>query len=432
MNDHATRAHATWSASATSRNWNCPGALTLAELVKDLEVESEAAAWGTACHTVAEDCLVNGREAAEWTGRTVKTKEHEIEVDEEMAETAQTYIDYVQRRLDYVLVPPGHIIPVTGDPKDVPVLQVEQRFSLEKLNPPFDAGGTADAVIYFPAEKLLEVIDLKGGRGVKVDATENKQLRTYALGAMLANPGLEVQRVRSTIVQPRVSREPKSEEYDVSELLDWTGELMSVMGTAAAAKAEYAKVTGDLTREAWAEKFLRPGEVQCKFCPAAGFCPALKKQALDAAGVWFDDLEQPRLSNTPADLSPERLAQVLDAADMIQDYLNACRALAHRLAETGVEIPNYQIVEKVGRRRWINEEALPDALGLIGLDDDQIYDRKLKSPAGIEKVLGTKKKNLIAELVEKPVTGTNLVRADKTTREAIPPKAHQFFNIEKE
>lgn len=428
MENHSQRSHSTWSASATSRNWQCAGSLVLSEQVAHLEKESEAAAWGTACHEVAEWCLREGREAIEMIGRTVKTKEHSIEVDEEMAETAQVYVDYVRGR--FSAANPTD----SNHPDDWGCLMVEQRFSLEKLKPPFDAGGTADAVIYFPAEKLLEVIDLKGGRGVKVDVTENKQLRTYALGAVLANPGLDVTRVRSTIVQPRMNHKDgpvRSEEYHIADLTEWTGELLEKMHKSREAWDAYSKITGDISREEWGEKYLTAGD-HCanSFCPARGFCPKLQKQALDAAGVWFDDLDQPKLSNTPDSLDPARLAQMLDAADMVTDFFNACRALAHSLAETGVEIPNYQLVEKIGRRRWTDEKKAREHLFLTAdLTDDDMFEAKFKSPAQMEKVLGAKRKALLDAVVEKPVTGKNLVRCDKTNRPAVKAAVHEHFNI---
>jgi hypothetical protein len=421
MSQHAERAHATWSASSTARNWNCPGSLVLTQQVAHLEEESEAAAWGTACHEVAEWCLREGREAIEATGRIIKTKEHDIEVDEEIAETAQEYINYVRKR--------------AGVGSDVK-LMIEQRFSLDKLKPPFDAGGTGDAILYFPSERLLEVVDLKGGRGVRVEVFENKQLRTYALGAVLANPGIKIDRVRSTIVQPRMSHKDgriRFEEYDIIDLMEWTSDLVAAMNKSAAASKAYAAITGDISREEWSAKYLTPGD-HCdnNFCAARGFCPARKKQALDAAGVWFDDLNRPQLSNTPADLDVDQLAKLLDAADMIENYLGAARSLAKSLAESGTEVPNYILVEKIGRRKWkVDEAALRKELFVRADLTDEIYERKLKSPAQLEKVLGSKRKALIEDLVEKPVTGTNLVRADKTDREAVPPSAlRHFSNIE--
>jgi hypothetical protein len=81
---------------------------------------------------------------------------------------------------------------------------------------------------------MLEVVDLKGGRGVVVEVKGNPQLRTYALGAMLANPGIDVSHVQVTIVQPRAPHKDgriRSERFHVADLVEWTAELMAAMAS---------------------------------------------------------------------------------------------------------------------------------------------------------------------------------------------------------
>jgi len=413
MDKHGDREHATWSASATERNWNCSGALAL---TMDLpESTSEAADWGTCCHQIAEVCLREGRDAAEWIGQTVKGKKHSFECDDEMAETTQAYVDYCNELWK------------SAGPGVVPAF-LEQRFSLDSLEPPFEAGGTADYVCYTAKARRLDVVDLKGGRGVAVDATENKQLRTYALGAMLANPSLQVDTITVTIVQPRAPHPAgriRSETFHVADLVEWTGDLLAAMERSAEALHWAQRVgTGDPT---WRTRYLTPGPWCGKtFCKAQGFCPALQQKALDAAGVWFDDLDQPRLVNSPDAMSPEALAQALDAADMIEGWINAVRAYAHTQAEMGVTIPEYMLVDRIGRRKWKDEDGAEAKLKAL-VDDP--YTKKLVSPAQAEKLLGIARAGEIADLIEKPVTGTNLVRGDKTTRPAVQPAVEKHFSI---
>lgn len=411
MADHGARDHATWSASATERNWQCPGALAMATRAP-AQKESIHAATGTAVHQIAEKCLREGKDAADFLGSTEKTKEHDIEITEEEVNSAQEYVDYVRQRSAH-----GRVM-------------IEQKFSLEALNPPFDAGGTADAVIDYGAAKVLEVVDLKNGMGV-VDVKGNPQLRTYALGALLANPGLNVDQVKVTIVQPRAPHKEgriRSETFHVADLAEWTGDLMDAMNRSAKAAAEYlvAKDNAVLMDE-WVEKWLNPGK--CKFCPAEGFCPKLKKRAYDVAGVWFDDRDQPQIANKPNELSAEELAKVLDSLDLLEDWIKAVRGYAHTLAETGTEIPNYQLSDKIGNRKWAADEAKVkhDLVHVVGLSEEDIYERKMRSVAQIEKVLGAKRKNLIENMWHKPVTGKNLVRVDKTTRPPAKSKAEQYF-----
>lgn len=410
--DHGQRAHATWSASSTDRSWNCPGSLALIASLNAPDEESEAAAWGTACHQISEDCLVNGRNPDEWTDRTVRTKEHVFVVDDEMAETAEVYVNYVREQVE------------KGDK-----WWVEQRFSLADLNPPFDAGGTADAVVYFAASKTLEVIDLKGGRGVSVAATGNPQLRTYALGAMLTFSDLKVDRVKTTIVQPRAPHKDgriRSETFHVVDLVEWTTALVDAMRRAKMAETAF----GGASMAAWAAEYLSAGD-HCKFCRAKPTCPAIQQKVYDAAAVWFDD-GAPKLANRPNDLGPDQLAEVLDVADLIEDWVKAVRAYAHTQAEMGVQIPQYVLVPKQGREKWTEaaESVVIGELDRIGVPESvYLNPGKLRTPKQVRDAL--KKAGVefdTSTLTETPSTGTNLVRADKTSRKPAKSKADTFFS----
>lgn len=415
MVDHGARDHATWSASATARNWHCSGALALSRAAPP-QKESIHAATGTAVHQIAERCLRTGADPAAFLDTLEKTKEREIEIGEDEVNSADEYVRFVRS-----LVANG------GQ------LQIEQKFSLADLQPPFDAGGTGDAVLFFGGARLLQVVDLKNGMGI-VDVAENKQLRTYALGAMLANPGLAVDTITVTVVQPRAPHKDgriRSETFSVAELIEWTAELLAKMHLSKQACDEYDAINGNsVLFDEWAAKWLTPGK--CQFCPAEGFCPAIRKQALDAAGVWLDELEQPRLSNAPGEMSPEKLGQTLDMLEMIENWIKAVRAHAHTMAEHGTSIPGYQLVEKIGNRAWAGDETkvVGDLKTVVGLTDDEIYERKLRSVAQIEKVLGAKRKDKISNMWSRPVKGTNLASTAKSTRPAAKSKAEQFLETE--
>lgn len=415
MVDHGAREHALWSASATARNWHCAGALTLAPFGEDKP--SIHADTGTAGHQIAERCLREGREPIEFLGTIEKTKAHNITVDEELVRSVEEYVDYCR----------GLIGPCTE-------YWLEERFVLDKLDPPFEAGGTGDFVAYFEAEKRLEIVDFKNGRGV-VDAEGNPQLRTYALGAMLAHPGLDIDHVTVTIVQPRAAHKDgriRSETIHVIDLAEWSADLVAAMKRSKQAMDEYDAAGGNaVLLDEWSDKWLRPGK--CTFCPVEGSCPALRKQALDVAALWFDDMSEPRIGNSALETDPESVARDLDMIPMLEDWIKARRALAHTMAEQGQKLPcadgeEYYLADKIGNRKWTDEAALAAAMGKAGLSDDDIYaEPKLKSPAALEKVLGAKRKALIEPFVERPVTGTNLVRSDKTSRPPAKSVAAKYF-----
>lgn len=417
--DHGARDHATWSASSTARNVTCAGALALNAQNTTPEKESEASAWGTACHQLSEKCFATGKDADDYLGTIEKTKQRRIEVTEELAETAQMYVDYVR----------GRIKEYTDEFDEAPIVVHEQHFSLASLKPPFDAGGTGDTVMIFPRWFLIEIVDLKGGRGL-VEAADNQQLRTYGLGSVIANPGHNIENVKTTIVQPRTAHKDgrvRSETIHIADLVEWTAELVKAMKRSKQAIDEF----GTMPFAAWSAKWLKPGN--CKFCPSEGSCPALEQRALDAANVWFDDLDKPQIGNAPIYDTPEKLSQTLDLLDLITDWVNARRAFAHQQAEAGVTIPNYILVPKQGREKWNDDPETEKKVrlacaGVLRETEKYLNPAKLKTPKQIRKALGKKHENLVAGLSVTPPEGTNLVRADRTTREAVPSSVDKFFS----
>lgn len=421
MVDHGARDHARWAASSTAANWACAGRLAQIESITTPEKENRAAAWGTACHQLSESCLRNGVDALSFLGAVQSTKEHKIDVDEELCDTAQQYIDYVRDRL----------AAYTADTGEDAIVVYEQRFSLtEALKTPYEAGGTGDTVIFFPKWWLIEVVDLKGGRGVIVEVTENKQLRTYGLGAVIENSGRDITRVQVTIVQPRAAHKDgriRSETFHIADLMEWTADLLAAMRRSKEAKEAFGK----MPLAAWVAKYLVAGD-HCKFCRAAGFCQALEQRAMDAAGVWFNDEDKPQMSNAPNSGTPEEISKSLDLLDMIQEWMNARRAYAQDIAESGVSIPNYQLSETIGHRKFTDEAKVKELLFVkADLTDAEMHSKKFKTPAQIEKALGAKKlravKTELDALIERPKTGTSLVRTSKTTRPAVPPAVNKHF-----
>ncbi|SPP31692.1 hypothetical protein ARAF_0834 [Arsenophonus endosymbiont of Aleurodicus floccissimus] len=91
-------------------------------------------------------------------------KANSPQVNEEMIEHVQTYVDTVWQLAD------GKI------------LQVEERVDFSAVIGVENSFGPADAIIVSDGE--LQIHDLKYDKGVKVDAPNNEQLMLYALGAL--------------------------------------------------------------------------------------------------------------------------------------------------------------------------------------------------------------------------------------------------------
>ena len=234
-------------------------------------------------------------------------------VDAEMADGVQVYLDAVRAELE-----PGDL------------LLVEQHFSLDRLHPPGEMFGTADAVIYKPALRRLVVFDLKYGAGVPVEAEGNPQARYYGLGACMALADRPVTEVEIIIVQPRAPHPAgpvRRETISAFDLLEWSADLV-----------EAAERTFD------PEAALVPG-AWCQFCPAAGICPALRERALATAQIEFAAAPLPSPPD-PACLSADQVGRLLTAADLVELWIRALRAHAHAELEAGRTIPGWKLVPK--------------------------------------------------------------------------------------
>lgn len=421
MRKHHTRKHAQWSASSTERNWLCPGNLAVSEDITR-PPESKAAAWGTACHEVAEK-LLGKRIVA--IGDEIETDRHVFYVDQEMLDCAYAYVDYIRAQM------------VDG----YDLLAVEKEFSLSEMSLPMEIGGTADCVLYNPFISRLEIVDLKTGKGHAVSATENPQERLYALGvvASLDLHKTPVTEVVTTIVQPRLPHREgtiRSELFHIADLMDWTIDLVPRVSLAAEALKTYARARDNaVILDDWVDQYLQPGEVQCTFCPAAGGCPALRRNALEIAGAYRTDSGDIRFkSNLFRENSPEAIEADLDMFEHLEAWVRERRALAHTMATQGHQFDHWSLVEKIGHRKFsgANEAAIVNSIrSRLPLDDSQLYERKLKSPAGIEREIGKAAVEAhLADLIVRPVTGTDLIRNTNTVRKPAPTVTDLLFPTE--
>ena len=375
--------HSRLGASSAYRWMACPGSVR--EAAKYPNKDSVFAAEGTAAHALAERCLTTGKDAAEFDGYAIDGDrillpgeaigEGPFPVDDDMIDAVQTYLDAVRAEVG---------------PDDV--LMVEHRFHLKTLHESFF--GTNDACVYKPVEKRLVVFDYKHGRGVPVEVERNKQLMYYGLGAALeeARPLAAIDLV---VVQPRCPhRDGPVRRWTTSpvDLLEYAGELVDAAELTAREDAPLA--AGD-----W-----------CKFCPAAPGCPALYEKTLMAAGVEFGANSKEPILPEPEVMGSDRLADLLSHADTIKTWLKAVEAFANDEAKAGRPPTGYKLVASRATRRWKDEDATKQWLGAYGLETaDMLTEPKLKSPAQIEKVIGSKNKADIAGLIEAKSAGTQLV-----------------------
>ena len=375
------KAHAKLSPSGSARWLNCAGSVKAeADYLAanpDTPTTSVFAEEGTRAHTVAETALRdNNGDALVLAGGKF---DGEV-VDAEMCRHVQDYIDYVLSHAD-----------------DKSALLIEERVSLEPIVP--KCFGTCDAVVM--NSNAIHIIDLKYGRGVKVNAGDNSQLMLYALGFILeSGPIYEWKNNRKVVLhiaQPRLAHYD-THKTTVGKLLKW-GDSIKPKAKAALGK--------NPPRVA--------GETQCRWCVAKPDCEALNKHVTAIVGDDFDNLDASAIDDN-------RRKAVLDNADLIVGYINAIKDDVFRRVYSGEKFDGYKIVAGRSIRKW-----KPDAENqLIGLLGDKAYNRKLIGVTDATKALG---KSAIADLLEKPQGKPTLVAATDKRPDYVADATDEFDKV---
>lgn len=254
--------HALLSASGAHRWLNCPPSAVLES--RESAPSSAAAEQGTVAHALAEWKLRRALHQA----TTFKPESGWI--DSEMENLTDDYLSFVLEHISLARE-------ACGDPQ----VLIEQRLDFSHIVP--GGFGTGDCVII--AEPKLQIIDLKYGQGVLVEAAHNPQLMLYALGAIHAFGDLyDIETVAVTIYQPRRGN-VDTWETSVAELLVWAE-------TEVKPKAELAAAGGgEFCPGSW-----------CQFCRIAPTCRARAEANLALAQLEFAP---------PAELTDAEIAEVL-------------------------------------------------------------------------------------------------------------------------
>lgn len=389
MNVVADKDHARLGPSGWDWWSNCPGAPALSEGLE--RKSSKYAAEGSVAHEIADRVL---REEIATAGdvldQVFQHEGYDIVVDDEMVDAVGTYAEYVRG-----LVGDGMLFP-------------EQQVPIGHLTGETGAEGTADAIVLAESGKLLHVIDFKYGKGVRVNAAGNGQGRMYALGALhkFGSVFEDVSEIEIHIVQPRVEDGITSEVLSMGELEEFKDEVELAAGRVAM-NDQYS--TDRLMLE------LIPGEKQCRFCPAAAICPALKAEVSSSMALVsscsaedFADLTIPKQAasiEVNPGVSNERLAEFLRAVPLIEQAITSVRAEVERRLFENQTVPGFYLgVGRKGNRKWADgaEEALKKRLGA------QAYKKQLIGVPDAEKAFKSKPrtwakiKDLIVQADGKP------------------------------
>ncbi|TAN27668.1 MAG: DUF2800 domain-containing protein, partial [Castellaniella sp.] len=336
---------------------------------------------GTAAHFVASTCLTSGDDAVVHVGKFVAMTEGTEHFDlpgrlegVPTVEVTQDMAEHVQKYLDYVRALGGQLL-------------VEQRLSIESVTGEPGAKGTADAVVLLPDEMV--VVDLKYGRGVRVDANHNPQLGIYG-SAALEEFGIvgDFDRVRMVIHQPRLDHisewvMPVSQPMAAESLQTWA---VNTRTMAHRALAYIGKGPADVSADD-----LNPGEDPCRFCKAKAICPALRDHVLSTVADDFVNITKlvaPQLETAVTrTVGNALLGNLMGAVDLIENWCAAIRAQAKVELLAGRIVPGFKLVSgKRGARAWVDKVEAEATLKKMRLKVEQMYDLSLISPTTAEKL----------------------------------------------
>jgi len=388
--DHTSRAHALLSASGASRWLNCTPSAKLEEKAQQSKT-SVYAEEGTLAHEFGQIGIQHAvkRISDKVYNAEIKKLRKHVLYTTEMEPEVQKYIDYVLEVFNAVKA-------VCPDA----ILLIEERLDYSHL---VEGGfGTGDVCII--ADGTLYVIDLKYGKGVQVDATDNAQLKLYGCGALRKFEMLyDIHTIQLVIVQPRLNH-ASTFILSADDLNTWGEEFVKPRALLAYA-GEGHQVAGS-----W-----------CKFCKVKAMCKTLAAENTKLAQHDFAD---------PNLLTDKELITIYGQLDMLVDWANSVKEFILAEALKGKQWEGYKVVEGRSNRKWVDEDKVMLTLFDALYDDTQILTKKLKGIGDIEKLVGKAEfPKLLGDLVIKPQGAPTLVPdADKRPALGSLEQAQNDFN----
>lgn len=362
-------AHALLSPSSAARWLACTPSARLESQFPDSS--GAAAAEGTVAHALGELLL------REWLG-VVEIEDFQVLLAEiegseyygpDMQRYAEDYRDFVIERYHDALAS-------TPDPR----IFLEQKLDMTEFVP--EGFGTGDCIIL--ADGTLDIIDLKYGKGVLVNAQENKQMMLYGLAAMRQFEIMyDIRRVRMTIYQPRLDNY-SSYELPVEELLHWAETELK----------ERAKMAFEGTGELVVGK-------HCGFCKVKARCRAMADYNMQLAQ---HDFKQPEL------LDDHEVSDILKRLDLLTDWAGAVKKFALQEALGGRKWEGFKLVEGRSVRRYVDEDAAAKAVLKQGWPEESVFNKKIIGLTAMEKLIGKPGMvSILGDHVDKPPGAPTLV-----------------------
>lgn len=361
--------HSPLGASGSYRWMECPGSVGLSQGCVD-EGE-DYTLLGSAAHELAETCLENQIPEA-WV-KVGEEMSNGIEVDNDMADAVQTYLDALVE---------------CGKPSGSEVM-VEYKFHCPHIHKYF--WGMSDYTLIDHDARTLHVWDYKNGAGIIIEVPHNPQIMYYACGVLESlDLWKAVDRVVLHIAQPR------GFHYD-GPIREWettTKDLKTWLYDTLVPAMDHALVSHDTAS----------GE-HCRFCPVRGYaCPQIIED-MDELEKLMDEIE----SKGADKLTGDQVGRFLNLFDVAKIIGKAAGRTAYARMEGGHKIPGRKLT-KARSNREFKSGASAEAKKKWG--SKAMSKPKLLTPTQMEKLPGGSDFN--ARWAFKPDKGLTAVREDDT------------------
>lgn len=238
------------------------------------------------------------------------------------------------------------------------------------------------------------IIDYKFGHNAVTQAIQNLQLALYALGV---HKKFGAKIINAWIVQPPLKK------VDVAEFSEWD-EI----------ERRIERII-ERAREPNAPRV--PGVGQCRYCKAAGSCPAL-------ASIG----SQLSIAKPVHELALAEKGKLLDLAELVENWVKRLKESAYLDLCAGRNIDGWGLAPGRKSRSWgeNGERELRAVAEKLGRDPNSVVERCVASPATIERLWGrgADVRECLGPLITESLGKPRMVRekeADKTLVLQAPP-----------
>ncbi len=389
---------------SSSKRWiNCPGSVSASVGAPD--DESVFAAEGTAAHYLSELARKENRPCIHWLETVLVSGKYKFTVDEEMAASAQEFVDWceeiggvqlVEQRIDYS--------------EDMP------ESTIAEFGPAF---GTLDDARL--RDGVIPIIDFKHGKGVQEFAEWNTQLLLQALGVYRSFGHLfEIKGFLLGICQPRLDHKD-TWEISTEDLLKWAKRLVGY-GTAVEMGLEF-----------------KAGS-HCQFCRIRKKCAVRANQltSLMLEEGEFEDLDNlevhaMRAQNRLQHLTNEQIAKILPALGDFTKWIKDVQSRAISALIAKESVGGWKLVAGRSNRKVKDEKTWAEKL--TSLEINPWKPAKVISPAEAEAELGKAefaRRFKLDEDFTKPQGKPKLAPADDKRKAIDTSSVNEFDDLDAE